>query len=265
MIEATKNAERFKGFAETYDSARPSVPFYPVKIIKRYLGKQPDKVIDMGCGTGLSTIIWKDNCSNVFGIEPSDDMRKVAKTRESDKISFIKAFSHNTSIEDNFADVVVCSQSFHWMEPKSTLKEIDRILKKGGIFATIDCDWPPVSDWKVEKTYTDIFAKVKRIENDYPELKNKFISYDKTNHLTNIKSSGYFSYCREILFSNTEKATGERLINLFLSQGGLQSILNTKPELITKDIEFFRKEVFNTFEDSEFEIEFCYRMRIGVK
>ena len=46
--------------------------------------------------------------------------------------------SDSTGLEDECADVVVCSQSFHWMEPRSTLKEINRILNNNGIFATIE-------------------------------------------------------------------------------------------------------------------------------
>lgn len=55
-----KNADRFKGFADIYDSARPKMPTYPVKIIKRYLGRTPETVVDLGCGTGLSTLVFDD-------------------------------------------------------------------------------------------------------------------------------------------------------------------------------------------------------------
>ena len=40
------------------------------------------------------------------------------------------------------ADIVTCSQSFHWMEPEPTLAEIARILRPGGVFAAYDYDWP---------------------------------------------------------------------------------------------------------------------------
>ena len=39
-----------------------------------------------------------------------------------------QGYAHATGLPDAFADVVVCSQSFHWMEPESTLQEIGRIL-----------------------------------------------------------------------------------------------------------------------------------------
>ncbi len=73
--EEQKNANRFTGFADVYDSARPSVPLYPVQMVVNYFDKTPDRVVDLGCGTGLSTLIWKEHAKEVVGIEPSDDMR----------------------------------------------------------------------------------------------------------------------------------------------------------------------------------------------
>lgn len=39
-----KNADRFKGFADIYDNARPACPDYVVKILTQYLDKQPKTV-----------------------------------------------------------------------------------------------------------------------------------------------------------------------------------------------------------------------------
>ena len=113
------NADRFLGFADIYNNARPKCPEKVKKIMQKYLGKTPDVVVDLGCGTGLSTRTWSSVSNKVIGIEPS-------------------------------ADIITCSQSFHWMNPEKTLKEVSRILKKGGVFATYDYDWPPVCNWEAE-------------------------------------------------------------------------------------------------------------------
>ena len=263
--ELKKNADRFTGFADTYENARPAVPKYPINIIVKYLGEKPGNVVDLGCGTGLSTTVWEDYCNKVVGVEPSLDMINLAKQKETDKIIFINEYASNTGLETDFADAVVCSQSFHWMEPVTTLKEVNRILKKDGIFATIDCDWPPLSVWKADKAYSKLYDKVKIIEKEVPEIKDSFNRYSKEEHLDNIRKSGYFTYSREILFSNTEKCTAERYINLILSQGSTQVILKKQPHLLSEDIQKFKNIIYKIFEDSEFDIEFYYRMRIGVK
>jgi len=265
MNISKNNAVRFKGFANIYENARPAMPFYPVKIIFQYLKKTPDLVIDLGCGTGLSTSIWQKNCEKAIGIEPSEDMLKIAKTKENENLSFQSGYSHETELSDNCADIVICSQSFHWMEPVTTLDEVNRILKKDGVFATVDCDWPPVANWQIEKAYNELFYKVFEIENTHDKIKNNFVRYSKDKHLSNIQNCGYFRFAREIVFANTEICTAKRLIDLTLSQGSLQDILKTESSLIQNDVDSFILLVNKTFGDKDFEIEFSYRMRIGVK
>ncbi len=260
-----KNSGRFSGFAGLYDQTRPAMPFYPVEVITRYLGRKPEIVIDLGCGTGLSSSVWKNRCEELVGIDPSEDMLVVARQKETAGFSFRKGFSSGTGMPDQSVDVVVCSQSFHWMEPHSSLQEINRILKPGGIFSTVDCDWPPVSDWRVEKAYTDLFGKISCIEKTDDQVKTSFVRWDKDDHLTNIRQSGYFSYTREIFFSNRETCDAERLIGLAKSQGGLQTVLKYRPELIESDMGAFVKTVHAVFGDRVFDIDFGYRMRMGIK
>ncbi|WP_313581607.1 hypothetical protein [Lacrimispora sp.] len=69
-----KNKDRFLGFADVYEQARPEMPGYPIEIITRYLNKKANIVVDLGCGSGLSTTAWKNHCNAIIGIEPSDDM-----------------------------------------------------------------------------------------------------------------------------------------------------------------------------------------------
>lgn len=265
MNNIQKNAERFKGFADIYDRARPSVPLYPVRVILRYLGNMPETVVDLGSGTGLSTVIWRDYASQIIGIEPSGDMRAAAQTKADDKVSFREGYGNATGLPDGCADAVVCSQSFHWMEPVSTLKEVDRILKNGGVFATIDCEWPPVASWEAEKAYMDLYGKVKKLEKELPDVADTFTRYDKDKHLENIKKSGYFRYTRELLFANTEKCDARRLIDLVLSQGSTQTVLRLHPDKIVEDIRKFEEKVTDLLGDTEFTVDFSYKMRIGVK
>ena len=136
--ELQKNADRFTGFADVYDEARPSMPQYPLQVLQRYLGRRPTMVVDLGCGTGLSTAVWVGRCDTVVGVDPSTDMLAVASSRQLPGATFVRAFAHQTGLPDGCADVAVCSQSFHWMEPKSTLREVGRILQPGGVFATVD-------------------------------------------------------------------------------------------------------------------------------
>lgn len=264
-MEERKNADRFTGFADVYESARPQMPEYAIKVVCDYLERKPGLVVDLGCGTGLSTVPWKDVAERVIGIEPSGDMFRVASQKAGENTSFIQAYSADTTLPDSCADAVICSQSFHWMEPFSTLQEANRILRPGGVFATVDCDWPPKTKWQAEKAYMELYDKAKQIEASNPSVKDTFVRYDKAKHLENMEKSGHFRYCGEILFANTEPCNAQRFINILLSQGSLQAILKVSPELIEEDIRRYEVTIRSMYGDSEFDIDFCYRMRVGIK
>ena len=151
------------------------------------------------------------------------------------------------------------------MEPESTLREVNCILKLGGVFATVDCDWPPVTKWQAEQAYMSAYNRVKQLESDLPDVRDSFVRYPKKKHLANMIESGYFRYCREIVFANEEPCTAERLVGLLMSQGSLQTVLKLHPELLQDDLEKFRRTVRENLGSGEFTVSFCYRMRIAVK
>lgn len=264
-MDVKKNAERFTGFAALYEDARPAVPAYPVGVILRHLARPAAHVVDLGCGTGLSTMAWQGHCTQVTGVEPSGDMLAVARQKRADGIHFVQAYAHDTPFADAAADVVVCSQSFHWMEPVATLAEVNRILRPGGVFATIDCDWPPLSTWQADAAYARLYQKVHALEAELPDVKDSFVRFPKEKHLHNIQSSGHFRYAREVVFANAEACTRARFAALLMSQGSLQGILKRHPQLLEADIAALQESIAQAFPTEPFPIDFSYRMRIAVK
>ncbi|MDR2183802.1 MAG: class I SAM-dependent methyltransferase, partial [Clostridiales bacterium] len=94
-----KNYELWSGVSGTYHDNRPVPPQVIIKIILSWLKKEPEIVVDVGCGTGLSAIIWKDIAAKIIGIEPNDDMRTIAEKNVScDSIAFSKGVSNETNL-----------------------------------------------------------------------------------------------------------------------------------------------------------------------
>ena len=76
-------------------------------------------------------------------------MRDYAQEKRlAENVTFRPGFGHDTGLASKTADLVTSSQSFHWMEPTSTLAEVARILRQGGAFCAYDCDWPPTMGWQ---------------------------------------------------------------------------------------------------------------------
>lgn len=74
---------------ENYENARPAMPIYPVNVIKLYLGRNPETVVDLGCGTRFSTLIWKGNCKRAIDVEPNGDMLAIALRKQDDNTKFL--------------------------------------------------------------------------------------------------------------------------------------------------------------------------------
>lgn len=70
--------KRFEGFGTLYDGNQPRPPQEVLQIVTKYLRSEPQTVVDVGYGTGLSTSLWLNKANCIIGIEPNDDMRKVA-------------------------------------------------------------------------------------------------------------------------------------------------------------------------------------------
>ena len=142
--ELAANAHRFAGFADLYDRVRPTPPSTIAEAITAYVGGRPAFVVDLGSGTGLSTRWAARWAYEVVGVEPSHDMRvRAAHVTSEPHVRYLSGWSDDTGLPDACADVVLAVQALHWMEPFGTFAEVARLLRPGGVFAAIDCDWPP--------------------------------------------------------------------------------------------------------------------------
>lgn len=267
-----QNVERFSGFKEDYDRFRPQAPVLVTQLIKTYLGQRPSVVVDLGCGTGLSTFIWDGEADYVIGVEPNHDMRSKALEKLKDKalgretdISFRAGYSNQLSMDPDSVDVVTCSQSFHWMEPGSTLREMGRILKTGGVFAAYDCDWPPTVGFAVEQRFQQLMQRAELLAAELTPESTRVQKWAKAQHLANMRDSQVFRFAKEIVFHNVEACNAERYIGLAMTQGGLQTVLKAGHTYLQDELGEFREAVQDHFQGQELAIMFSYRMRLGMK
>ncbi len=215
---------RFTGFSDLYHDVRPRPPEKVCRILLQWLKSgRAETVVDLGCGTGLSTGIWLPFAARVIGIEPNGDMRRTAETAVPGAF-FAAGSSYATGLPDHSVDIVTCSQSFHWMEPAATLAEAARILHPGGIFAVYDCAWPVTVGVGAERAFVKFDEGIKALcasRRDELPAEPKF---PKNAHEGNIVASGRFAYCKKILFDNEEPCDAERFIGIALSQGDVQTL-----------------------------------------
>ncbi len=264
-----QNINRFSGFAEVYTSYRPIVPRAVIAHILLYLDRIPKVVVDIGCGPGISTFPWSKYAKQVIGIEPNQDMLNQAsvnlqRNKKINNVSFQFGYSHRTGLKSGSVDIVTCSQSFHWMNPKSTLKEIARILKKGGIFATIDYDWPPSIDWIVEQEFRQFSKRVNQLHLRHTGEEREGSRWSKDQHLANIRSSNHFRFSKEIVSHHETSMNAEQFIGLVLSLGSVNRFVKECPQEIAPDFKRFKKMVMHRIQGKQKAI-MSYRIRLGIK
>jgi len=119
--------------AERYAKFRPY--FHPIvmdriRLHLKLIGRV-ERALDVGCGTGMSTIALKIFAVSVTGVDISDEMLKFAPREEG--IEYLNASAEDLSIfSDNSFDIITTSLAFHWFDQKRFLSEAYRLLKKDG-------------------------------------------------------------------------------------------------------------------------------------
>lgn len=287
------NARRFHGFAPLYDRVRPSPPESVGQLILAYAAMERARlVVDLGSGTGLSTR-WAAGWSDaVIGVEPGDDMRHQAEAAAGSLpgVQFRAGWGHDTGLDDGCADAVVAVQAFHWMDPVPTLAEIARVLRPGGVFAALDCDFrPSTGRWEAEAAWERCRAITVVFENrivagltgsalhqPLPEsyaseeptdagLVGGGRSWEKSEHLSRMAASGRFRWCAEVAAQAVEPGDGARFVALFHTQGHTQQLLAaglTEEQLGLKDL---AATTASALGPTACPFWFTYRVRLAVK
>jgi SAM-dependent methyltransferase len=128
---------RFSGLADNYAKYRPNYPAAAVDFILAHCGLDPGSLlVDMGCGTGISSRLFAERGLKVIGIDPNDEMRRRAEQSNSPtgrlSLQYRNGTAEATGLPDASADAVLAAQAFHWFKPEPTLREFQRILRPGG-------------------------------------------------------------------------------------------------------------------------------------
>lgn len=222
------NPNNFGDLSTDYDQARRGYPDEVFKYIESLTKNINPTILDIGCGTGISTRQLKENSFEVIGADKDTVMVEVAKKR-SPEISYLVATADKLPFESEQFDMVTAFTAFHWFNNEESLREIKRVLKPGGIF----------------------FAALKvsdETDNGYCAIYKKYAgdNFDSTKHHFNkeflIKSG--FSDIEERFFYVDEKYAVDELLVLNKSLSFWNLVPeNKKPEMLKELKDFYEKEL----------------------
>lgn len=104
----------------------------------RLFGIKPDdKVVDIGCGTGnLTSVILEflSEYGDIYAVDNAEKMLLMAKCKIGNKsVKWFNCSAEQMDLSDNWADHIFCYSVWpHFDKPENVIKEIRRILKRGG-------------------------------------------------------------------------------------------------------------------------------------
>lgn len=109
-----------------YEELHKEEQLKKIRLIQKYLKvNSEDKLLDVGCGTGLTTESWP--CQR-YGIDPS--VKLLEKARQKDKIEYKQAPAENIPYPDNFFDIVISITAIqNFSDVEKGLREIKRVGK----------------------------------------------------------------------------------------------------------------------------------------
>jgi SAM-dependent methyltransferase len=257
---------RFNGLSESYQKYRPHPPAVVIRTILQLAQcPKPDLVLDLGSGSGLSTFVWADHAKKVVGVEPNKEFIETARTtpvKAGTDVSFIQGFSNQTTLPDESVDIVACSSSFHWMEPDSTLREVSRILKKGGIFAAFDYSPPPTFNLQAEAAFL-AFEELHRQRKKEKFHGNK--KWPRHLHLDRMRASGYFRHVKEFSLHHEYIGSADRLVGLALTSARTGKLLQAGMSEDEIGITALRKTAQELLGDHQYPWFITYNLRVGIK
>eukprot|EP00118_Oscarella_pearsei_P005069 m.22672 g.22672 ORF g.22672 m.22672 type:complete len:261 (+) comp28379_c0_seq2:13-795(+) len=125
--------------AAGYAKFRPKYNHQIVEKIISYCKKQGaglNLAVDVGCGSGQSTRLFKDHYLKIVGYDVSNEQLKQARMlTNSPNIVYKQGDATRIPMAENTVDLVSCAQAYHWLDHEKFHKECQRVLTQFGCIA----------------------------------------------------------------------------------------------------------------------------------
>ena len=118
---------RYDGVAEWYEGFRPSLKPDELDALQRLLGTGDGRCLDVGCGTGVSTVPVAELGWSAVGVDLSEDMLEVARGRG---LEVVQGSADGLPFEDETFDGAVSVWTHTDVEDFSAMiRETARVLR----------------------------------------------------------------------------------------------------------------------------------------
>lgn len=113
-----------------------------------------EKLLDIGIGTGLASILFSKAGLKVYGLDASQEMLNACQSKSfTQALSLYNMADERIPYKDQYFNHVICSGAMHFVGDLANLfAEIKRVMKKGGLFAFTIAPQETKADYNKEAT-----------------------------------------------------------------------------------------------------------------
>lgn len=150
--------DHFSGHAAHYAQARPT---YPAALFTQLAALAPghQHCWDAGCGNGQASIALAAHFDAVFATDPSAE--QIANAEPHARMRYAVEPAEHCSLAAASVDLVTIAQALHWCDVDAFHREVQRVLKPGGVIAEFGyarTTVMPAVDAVFRRLYDDITA-----------------------------------------------------------------------------------------------------------
>lgn len=231
-----------RAVAERYLKGRPQYHSLVIGKIKEFLkiDRNLSFALDVGCGTGFSSIVLKELSEKVVGLDISAEMLGLAKRKKG--VEYILASAESLPLCAGKFDLITVSQAIHWFDRRKFFEEADRILKPKSWIVAYDNyflgqmpDNPDFNDW-----YKEEFLK------KFPTPPRAELSFE-----TKSENPKYFVLVEENWHENTIELSPKEIVDFLITLTNVIALVENGKLSIEKVKQWIAKGIKPFFNKNE--------------
>jgi ubiquinone/menaquinone biosynthesis C-methylase UbiE len=150
LTKMNKNLSQNKNFFDKWAKKYDNYMFqfwmqkFQIPVLRTLEKESRDvKILDISCGSGnLLSRLVKLNFKNLYGIDVSSEMLKVAKKKLPPTVNLQQGDVHKLPYSDNFFDFVITTEAFHhYYSQDKALLEMKRVVNPKGVVIVVDINF----------------------------------------------------------------------------------------------------------------------------
>jgi ubiquinone/menaquinone biosynthesis C-methylase UbiE len=237
MSEIYKNYFSPKSVAQRYAKGRPRFHSFVVHQIKEFLkiSEPLPFVMDVGCGTGLSTIALKEIAHKIIALDISSEMLALAP--KSNNLHYLLASAENIPISEPVFDLIIISQAVHWLDKDKFFAEAKKVLKHSGWIVVFDnyytgqiVDNTKFNAWHLQK-YLQTFPSVPKNPRSFQQ-----------------ETINGFSLIQENWHENKIELSSKELVNYLITQSNVIAAVENGTQTIEDVTKWLTDEISQFFD-----------------